>query len=299
MRAVAYASVFEYPLEVDEVHRTLVGLRSSAAQVLAACQTSPWLRARIEHRDGFLLPRGREQWIRQRREREAASLTFLRSQRGLLRLLCLLPFVRLLAISGSLAHLNAGPAADLDLFIVTRGRRVWSVTLAIVLLAKLLGRRRTLCANFVVADGRLAIEEQDLFVANQVIHLKPLVGANLCATFVSANPFVGSSYPNFTTWTELPLSVTPGPLSAGVKRMIELILAVPSPAVEWLSRRAYGWHLRRQAARWQSPEQVRLNADYLKLHTQSHRHSVLDRYDDALACLDQRDSDETRARIAV
>ena len=48
---------------------------------------------------------------------------------------------------------------------------------AVVLLAKLLRRRKTICANFVLADSALALDQQDLFTASQMIHLKPLVGA--------------------------------------------------------------------------------------------------------------------------
>jgi hypothetical protein len=299
LQAVAYASVFEYPLTIDEVQRTLVEYRASVAEVQRLCRSSAWLQERLEFRSGFVFPVGCARLVDQRRSREAASRALLAGQRGILRMLCLLPFVRLLAISGSLAHLNAGHGADLDLFIVTRGRRVWSVTLAIVLLSKVLGRRRTICANFVMSDARLAIEQQDLFAANQVIHLKPLVGADLCAAFASANPFVTTWYPTFEGWSELPLAVRPGPALSGVKRVAEWLLAVPSLGVEWISRRVYGWYLRRQVGRWRSPEQVRLDADYVKLHTRSHRASVLDRFDDVLAHMGESDAEAARARVAV
>ena len=85
----------------------------------------------------------------------------------------------MVALSGSVAHLNLEGSGDLDLFIVTRGRRVWSVTVAVILLAKLLGRRRTLCANYVLSDTQLQMDQQDLFTASQIIHLKPLVGGEV------------------------------------------------------------------------------------------------------------------------
>jgi hypothetical protein len=46
-----------------------------------------------------------------------------------------------------------------------------------------------------------------------------------------------------------------------------------------MCRRLYAWHLRRKAGSWRSPDQVSLRSDYLKLHTQSHRRSVLDRFE--------------------
>jgi hypothetical protein len=198
-------------------------------------------------------------------------------------MLCALPFTRMVALSGSVAHLNLEPDGDLDLFIVTRGHRVWTVTVAVILLTKLLGRRRVVCANFVLADSHLRLEQQDMFTANQVIHLKPLIGGDMMPEFLAANPFVTRFYPNAgAAATAAPLVEVRGRPWSIVKAGLELALQLPSPLVEALCRRLYAWHLGRRAASWRSPEQVRMQSDYLKLHTQSHRHSVLDRFDAAV-----------------
>jgi hypothetical protein len=228
---------------------------------------------------------GRHDLIAERRRRESRSRQFLHQHAGMLRIVCGLPFTRLVALSGSIAHLNLEPDGDLDLFIVTRGRRVWTVTVAVLLLAKLLRRRRVMCANFVLADSHLALEPQDLFTASQVLHLKPLIGEDLLHAFVAANPFVSRFYPNAASQGEGSASA---PLERGftaskaVKMLIELVLRVPAPVIEWSCRRLYAWHLRRRSGAWRSPEQVRLQSDYLKLHTQSHRRSVLERFDAAV-----------------
>jgi hypothetical protein len=67
-----------------------------------------------------------------------------------------------------------------------------------------------------------------------------------------------------------------------MKTLMELVLRVPAPFIELSCRRLYAWHLRRRSGSWRSPDQVRLQSDYLKLHTQSHRRSVLDRFDAAV-----------------
>ena len=41
------------------------------------------------------------------------------------------------------------------------------------------------------------LDQQDLFSASQIIHLKPLVGEDTFRRFVAANPFVSRFYPNF------------------------------------------------------------------------------------------------------
>src|SRR5262249_13571385 len=266
-RRVSCASVFEYPLTLDQLHRTLLESDQTAAEILAVYDGSAMLQHMIDYRDGFFFPAGRADLVAERKRREARSHAFLKRHERMLRLLCAIPYTRLVALSGSIAHLNLEPNGDLDLFVITRGQRVWTVTVAALLIAKLLHRRRVVCANFVLADSHLALEQQDVFAANQVIHLRPLIGADVLTAFVAANPFVRRLYPN-----AICASTPPSPITSGgralqaMKAALEWLLTVPSPVVEAVCRRLYAGHLRRRASSWQSPDQVQLETDYLKLH---------------------------------
>jgi hypothetical protein len=297
-RSVIYASLFDYPLTLPQLHHTLIESEQTPSEILAVYDGSARLQRIVDHRDGFFFPIGRADLVAERRRREARSRRFLHQHDTMLRLLCALPFTRLVALSGSVAHLNLEPDGDLDLFIVTRGRRVWTVTVAVLLLTKLLRRRRVVCANFVLADSHLALEPQDLFTASQVLHLKPLIGEDLLDAFLAANPFVTRFYPNATSDASRRAKAFAGRPGAdgrphrrakrwargfsGFKTLMELVLQLPAPFVEASCRRLYAWHLRRRAGSWRSPDQVCLHSDYLKLHTQSHRRSVLDRFDAAV-----------------
>lgn len=279
VRSVIYASLFDYPLTLAQLHHALIESEQDASEILAVYEGSAMLQDIIEFRDGFFVPAGRGDLIAERRRREARSDIFLAEHRLALRLICALPFTRLVALSGSVAHRNLEPNGDLDLFIVTRGPRVWTVTVMLLVLTKLLGKRRTICANFILADSHLAVDQQDLFTANQVIHLQPLVGAELIERFRAANPFVARCYPNSARRAaRAPLVDVRSRGLAIVRRLMEAVLTIPAPLVETVCRRAYAWHLRRKSDSWRSPEQVRLQSDYLKLHTRSHRHRVLDRF---------------------
>ena len=277
-RSVVYASLFDYPLTLAQLRQTLIESTQTASQVLATYNGSPSLQSAIEFRDGFFFPRGRADLVDERRRREACSRAFLTRHRRVLRLICAIPFVRLVALSGSVAHLNLDGSGDLDLFIVTRGRRGWSVTVATIVLSKLMRRRRVVCANFVVADTRLTLTQADLFSASQIVHLKPLVGSDVYRRLLDANPFVYRFYPNFHAAGAPPLPGRPGRLLATFRTVAETMLAPVAPIGEMVCRAAYRRYLTRRASTWQSPEQVRLDDDYLKLHTQSHRRTVLDRF---------------------
>lgn len=279
LRAVLYGSLFEYPLTLEQLRSSLIERRQTESGVLAAYQESAVLQALVDNRDGFFFCRGMPNQPAERRRRERASRALLADHRWLLRLVCALPFTRLVALSGSVAHLNVPPGGgDIDLFIVTRGRRVWSVTLTILAIARLLGRRDLLCVNFVVADSAMTLEQQDLFSANQIMHLKPLAGGHFYEAFVRANPCVHRYYPNFDP--SVRSHDRRGHAARGLKRACEVLLSCgAAQAYERLCRAVYERHLRRRAATWPSPDQVRLLPDCLKLHTRSHRRSIMERFE--------------------
>jgi hypothetical protein len=284
IRSVVYAGLFDYPLTLDEVHRTLVGCDAGTADILATYNRSALLRELVEHRDGFFFPAGRGDLVAERRRREARSRAFLHRHRRLLATICRLPFVRMIALSGSIAHLNLEDGGDLDLFIVTRGHRVWTVTLTILVLTRFLGCRREVCANFVVSDSALAFDQPDLFTANQIIHLKPLAGGDVMADLLEANPFVARYYPNAAAEIRAENSEQKTRnADRGMSAFRSMFSALSSQFIETASRRLYSWHLRRRASGWRSPEQVRLGADCLKLHTRSHRRSITERFDAAVS----------------
>jgi hypothetical protein len=276
--SVLYASLFDYPLTLAELRQTLVASEQTPTEIVARYRASDALRAVVDAKGGIFFLRGQAHLVDERRAREAVSRRFLEKQRTLLRIICALPYVRLVALSGSIAHLNLDRDGDLDLFIVTRGRRVWTVTVAAVVLAKLLGRRRILCANYIVADTRLRLDQDDIFTASQVIHLKPLIGGDVYRDLLRVNPFVQRHYPNFHARSNDAFAFHPRAWQRGVKRALEMVLAPLSAPIEALCRGLYRAYLVRRAPLWRSPDQVRLEPDCLKLHTQSHRRSIAERF---------------------
>jgi hypothetical protein len=283
LQSVLYAALFNYPLSSAQLREALIG-ESANESALAACYArSPTLQAAIEHADGFYFPRGRRDLLETRARREASSRTLLHKLRGLQALVRHMPFVRMVALSGSLAHLNADDEADLDLFVIVAPGRVWSVTLTTLVVARLLGWRRLLCLNYVVSERALMVSPADLFSANQIIHLQPIMGGSAYRRFLDANRFVERFYPNFRPRAAGPAAADAAKWWSIVRRTIEIALDLTlAPVYERACRIVYGRHLRRQAHTWRSRDQVRLEAECLKLHTSSHRREVMERFEDAL-----------------
>jgi predicted nucleotidyltransferase len=274
LQSVVYAALFDYPLTVTQLRESLIGEVADESTLLRWFNSSAYLQRTVEYVDGYFFPRGRRDLLLTRARREVTSRSLLTELQGPLRIITHMPFVRMVALSGSLAHLNAEPDADLDLFVITSPHRVWTTTVLTLAIARLLGWRRRLCLNYVVSERALWIAPADLFSANQIVHLQPLIGEATYLKFLDANRFVERFYPNFTrrsvsareprTWLEPLFDYTVGPI------------------VEQVCHVLYRTHLKRRAHTWKSRDQVRLEPECLKLHTQSHRREVMERFERAL-----------------
>jgi hypothetical protein len=293
---VIYASLFDYPVTLAQLREGLIGEAADELTLARWYDTSEMLQANIEYADGHFFPRGRRDLLDTRRRREAVSRALLHEWTGPLSLIRSIPFVRMVALSGSLAHLNGDSDADLDLFVITRPGRVWTVAVSTLVLARVLGWRKRLCLNYVVSERALMVSPADLFSANQIVHLQPLCGETMYHRFLDANRFVERFYPNFRPRArearkhatearkhggEARKQATGARTHGGDDRrtFVETLLdRTIGPLYERVCRTIYVSHLKRRAASWRSRDQVRLERECLKLHTSSHRREVLERF---------------------
>jgi hypothetical protein len=284
LQSVVYASLFDYPVTLAQLREGLIA-QTADEHTLARCYTaSDLLRSNIECLDGYYFPRGRRDLLDTRQRREVVSRKLLRELSMPLALIASMPFVRMVALSGSLAHLNADGEADLDLFVITTRARVWSVTLTALAITRLFGWRKRLCLNYVISERTLMVSPADLFCANQIVHLQPVCGVEVYRTFLNANHFIERFYPNFRPRSAMTTTPDHGSrVAASAMRIAETGLDwTVAPLYERVCRLIYGRHLRARAHTWRSRDQVRLAPECLKLHTSSHRREVMERFERAL-----------------
>ena len=273
LRTVIYAGLFQFPLSFDELERRLMHAPLDARAIRARLR-APFLRERLGVTEGFVHPRGREDWIELRRKRGARAEGLVLRHRRALALLAHCPFVRLLALSGGCAHGNATDE-DVDVFLVVQRDRAWCVFGAVMLMAKAFGLRRTLCVNYVVDETAQGLAERDLFTASEIVGLRPLAGAQGYEGFLAANAWVFDLFPNFDRRRRETGDLGP----AGPARWCEALLDLgPAPVLEWLARRVLGAYLRGKAHGGQG---VVLEPSRLKLHMHDHRPELLCAFDAA------------------
>lgn len=116
--------------------------------------------------------------------------------------------IRLVGISGSVSMLNATETDDVDLFIVTRKRRLWTGRFLAILLAQIMGVRRRrhqsyapdkVCLNLFFDEQNLKIpaKKRNLYVAHEVLQMKPVINQdNTYLIYLDANKWVFDIFPN-------------------------------------------------------------------------------------------------------
>jgi hypothetical protein len=129
---VAYADLFDYPLTVDEVYRYLAYRAAPLSAVREALDNGLLTNQRLARSRGYVTLAGRESVVETRLRREAVSARMWRKGLRYGRAIASLPFVRLVAVTGTLAVNNMELGEDIDYLIVTAPQRVWLARLLAV-----------------------------------------------------------------------------------------------------------------------------------------------------------------------
>lgn len=193
LQTVVYADVFDHPLTAREVHRYLTGVRMPFETLE---QTLKKVEGVVQNGEHFTLP-GREEIIPVRLQREQRSRTLLPRALQFGRILGDLPFIRMVALTGSLAVLNVSKVDDFDYMIVTVPGRLWTARAFALLfnrIVKLFGY--TICPNLVVSENRLGWPLHDLYSARELCQMIPISGLEVYQLLIKANAWARDFLPN-------------------------------------------------------------------------------------------------------
>ncbi|MEI7749678.1 MAG: hypothetical protein WCJ25_01600 [Candidatus Moraniibacteriota bacterium] len=216
---LAYYDAFDQPLTAFEVWKHLTvedvdGEKSepvSLGDVVSALDGKD-IRGRIAFWDGFFFLPGREHLVPLRIGTEKIAVAKLRRIRRLATALRLVPFVRMIGVTGSLAMKKGNSDSDWDFFVVLRAGRIWTGRTLLTGFLHLIGRRRhgnhtkdRACLNYFVTEDRLTIPTEDLFSANEYTFLIPLYGRETFQRFELKNRWIARLKPDFLPTEALPL----------------------------------------------------------------------------------------------
>ncbi|MEM6527869.1 MAG: hypothetical protein AAF653_06220, partial [Chloroflexota bacterium] len=176
LETVAYADIFSFPVTAYEAHRYLHGVQTTPAHTQDVLDALTCQKQLIRKGDYYCLPH-REHAFALREERAARTGRLWAAATDYGQQIARIPFVQMVAVTGSLAVENMDRHGDIDYLIVTSPERLWVVRLMVVVLVKLAARNGvTLCPNYLITTNALTIHERNLFTARELTQMIPLAG---------------------------------------------------------------------------------------------------------------------------
>lgn len=274
IEAVAYADVFDWPLTAAEIHRYLP-IPAAGHEIDRVLAGSPVLGRALGCRHGFITLAGRDGLVEVRLRAEARSRELWPGAIRYGRVLAALPFVRMVAVTGSLAIDAAHDVADVDYMVVTDDGRVWltrAMAMGVVRAARLGGLR--LCPNYLLAESAVRIDDRTLFTAHELVQMVPIVPSTTYDDLLRQNDWYHAFLPNARPRSpRCPAAARP---AAHAVRLAE-------PALRSrLADRIEGWEMRRKVRRLSAESrssETRYDAAHCKGHADEHGRRALAAFD--------------------
>ena len=266
--ALIYADGFDCALTLEEVRR-YAPVDVETEELRRELSLNP----AVEARDGFYVLAGRGGLIDQRPSRIAKARALQRRGRRVARVLRHVPFVRALALTGSLAADDAREAADVDLMVIVAPGRL-ATTFLFMGPASTILRRRLFCPNFYVSEERMAMPPGNRYVARELGQARCLAGP--VANLHRSNPWLAEAFPNAAP-------PQPGPACGGTIQSV-LERALKGRFGDALERRSARLVLARLRAHYAGdvPGEVRdafMSGTSLRFHAEHTAEHLMARYE--------------------
>jgi len=159
-----------------------------------------------------------------------------------------IPFIRGIAIGGSQSLGIEGADSDIDLFVITHSKYIWTARTFLTLYFQFFGIRRyknfitnRFCLNHYVSGPKVLSRDTNLYTAMEYLRLRPVVGFEYIQAFKIKNQrWLGRVFPNLALYNEITSYPRPRPW---VQRFLELVIKklFSNRLEEWLA----SWQLKR------------------------------------------------------
>lgn len=197
LAALAYFDIFNYPLTRDEVY---LFLKNKYEQN----EFDGMLNQLVKNHDiyrfsNFYTLQNDYSLIEKRCAGNKKAAELIKVAGRVSDILIRFPYVRGIAISGSLSKNFADEHSDIDLFIITAKNRLWiarTLMHAFKKLTYLVNRQDYFCMNYYIDEAKLEIVEKTIYTATEIVTLIPLQGDEVMMDFYAANAWTINYLPN-------------------------------------------------------------------------------------------------------
>lgn len=203
-----YSDIFDFPLKAWEIHKWLVSKKGDLKDIEKALDQKR-LQKLVKSSQGYYFLSSRRGLSKKRFQRKKVSENFLKQAKFVASIFRLIPWVKLVGVSGSLAVENASLHDDIDFFIITQKKRLWFSRILLLLLTELLGKRREkqesssqsagkICINLLLEEDNLAQLNRDIYIAHEILQMRVLWQRDgIYSKFLEDNLWVFDFLPNW------------------------------------------------------------------------------------------------------
>jgi predicted nucleotidyltransferase len=288
LAALVYFDIFSYPLTAAEIYLFL-GDKTNHAEFNEAlrCLVAD---SSVYHFNRYYTLQNDHTLVARRDNGNKKAAELIRIARKVANLLIKFPYVRGIAVSGSLSKNYADEYSDIDLFVITAENRLWiarTLMHAFKKLTFLVNRQDYFCMNYYIDEKVLQIAERNIYTAIEVVTLMPLQGDTAFEQFYSANQWTQRFLPNKIMRLSTAASVKTGSL----KKFIELLFNNPlGNAIDNLCMKitAGRWHKKTLEKRTDAKHQIMemdVNKHYSKPEPKNFQNNLLKKYHHKLAVI--------------
>ena len=206
LRTLLYYDIWRYPLTARELFVFLPVPLASLEEFLDNVRRDG-VGQDVSVEGSYYFVRGRSPaLVAERREKEQHAKRLWARARISMHIIKRFPFVRGIFVSGDLSKNATNRDSDVDFFVVTERNRLWIARTPLILFKKvfLLNKKKYFCLNSFASSDHLCLDEQNIFLATEVAHLKPLYNSDLFFEYLEANSWIKRFFPNFSI-RDLPL----------------------------------------------------------------------------------------------
>jgi len=208
LETIRYFSFFKFAPDFGEIY-TFLKKKSSKKDLESILENMEEKKVLIRSKNGDLYTTPQYTlYFRDRLIRQQISQNKLRKIQLFLKILSWFPQIELIGLSGTVAMMNAQEKDDIDLFIISEKRRLWTARIISLIVAQVSGLRRKageseakdkICLNLFFDESNLQIPKykQTEYVAHEVLQMKPVTNKNFTyEKFLDKNKWVYTFFPN-------------------------------------------------------------------------------------------------------
>lgn len=220
LATLSYFDVFDYPITQTEIAQFIGNVYSQQelANGLQQLIAENW----VFSFDEFYTLQDNYALILRRKKGNAKAKAMLKTAGKVAAFLSGFPFVKGVAVSGSLSKNFADENSDIDFFIITKKNRLWlarTLMHGFKKLSFLFKKEDWFCMNYYIDEEMLQIKEKNIYTAIEVATLLPLRGIDAFQQFFLCNRWSKEFLPNHS----LRISYVEESKNPIFKKAIELI----------------------------------------------------------------------------